>query len=78
VGSGAAYAFVRAAGIWSQRGYVKAPNSGKDDRFGHALGLASDGNVLMVGAPFEDSAATGIGGNQADNGRTDAGAAYLY
>ena len=32
----------------------------------------------MVGAPYEDSSATGVGGSQADNGAQDSGAAYVF
>src|SRR5207247_2424655 len=37
------------------------------DLFGSALALSGDGNTLAVGALQEASAATGIGGDQADN-----------
>ena len=39
---------------------------------------SGDGNTLTVGAYQEDSNATGIGGNQADDSFTDSGAVYLY
>lgn len=48
------------------------------DTFGRAVSLAADGNTLAVGANGEDSNATGIGGNQADNSVAAAGAVYLY
>jgi hypothetical protein len=32
----------------------------------------------VVGAPFEDSTATGVDGNQADNGAASSGAAYVF
>jgi hypothetical protein len=40
--------------------------------------LSGDGSTLAVGAHLEDSKATGIGGDQADNSAPDAGAVYLY
>src|SRR5712691_3023063 len=58
--------------------YVKASNTGAADDFGFAIALSSDGNTLVVGAPGEASAATGIGGNQADNTAPSAGAVYVY
>jgi cysteine-rich repeat protein len=76
--AGAVYVFVRDGAIWSQQAYVKASNSGADDRFGYSLALSGDGNTLVVGALYEDSGATGIGGNQADNSTGDAGAVYVF
>ncbi len=49
-----------------------------NDRFALGLALARDGNTLAIAAPAEDSNATGIGGNQADNSSSNAGAVYLY
>jgi trimeric autotransporter adhesin len=78
-GSGAAYVFIRTAvGAWSQQAYVKASNTGTSDLFGVSVVLSGDGSTLAVGAFFEDSAATGIGGDQNDNSAGDAGAVYLY
>jgi hypothetical protein len=73
--SGAAYVFVRNATMWTQAAYVKASNTGAGDLFGLRLALA--GSTLVVGAPDEDSAATGIGGNQGSNGATNSGAVYV-
>jgi hypothetical protein len=76
-GSGAAYVFERASGGgWTQRAYIKASNTGTNDGFGYAVAVAGD--WLVVGAPNEDSAATGVGGAQTDNARPESGAAYLY
>ena len=58
--SGAAYVYRRSvAGRWALEAFVKAPNAGFRDGFGHALALSADGSVLAVGAPYEDSLATG-------------------
>lgn len=56
--------------------YAKATNTDSSDRFGTAIAL--DGDTLVVGAPFEDSAAVGPGGSQADNSAHDAGAVFVY
>lgn len=74
--SGAAYVFVRTAGVWSQQAYLKASNTGAEDMFGFPVAIA--GNTLIVGAYHEDSSATGVNGNQADNNSMDSGAAYLF
>ncbi len=76
--SGAVYVYARTSGIWQQTAYVKASNTGANDRFGDALALDENGDTLAVGARHEDSAAVGINGNQSDNTVKDAGAVYLY
>ncbi|HEB02940.1 MAG TPA: integrin, partial [Nitrospirae bacterium] len=75
--AGAVYIFVR-NGSWSQKAYVKASNTEGGDVFGASVALSSDGNTLAVGVGLEDSAATGINGNAADNSAARAGAVYLY
>jgi hypothetical protein len=74
--SGAVYVFERSGASWSQTAYLKASNTGADDLFGWGLGL--DGDTLAVGARGEDSAATGVGGNQSDESAHEAGAAYVF
>jgi hypothetical protein len=75
--AGAAYLFGRDdTGDWLQLAYLKATNPGSEDDFGRALAISGD--TIAVGAPGEDSRATGIDGNQDDNGAREAGAVYLY
>jgi hypothetical protein len=79
--SGAVYVFVRKLShldgvFWMQQAYIKASNTGSGDRFGHSVALS--GNVLAVGASSEDSAATGVGGNQLDNSASASGAVYVF
>jgi hypothetical protein len=77
--AGAVYVLVRdAMDQWAQQAYVKASNSGVEDRFGQSVALSDDGNTLAVGADYEGSAATGIGGEQADDTMPHAGAVYLF
>jgi len=76
--AGAVYVFTRAGSTWSQQAYLKASNTGAGDRFGEAVALSADGSTLAVGAFGEDSNAMGVGGDQANNGATDAGAIYVY
>ncbi|MEM7155459.1 MAG: integrin [Myxococcota bacterium] len=80
--AGAAYWFLRTAAGWEQQHYIKASNTGTDiplgDVFGFSVGLSGDGSVRAIGATGESSAATGINGDQADNGAQYAGAVYLY
>jgi FG-GAP repeat/Divergent InlB B-repeat domain len=75
-GGGAAYVFTRTNGVWSQQAYLKASNTGFLDFFGSSVAMTGD--TLAVGATREDSAAIGVGGNQADNSAIDSGAVYVY
>ncbi len=74
--SGAAYVFSRCAGVWTQQAYLKASNTGADDNFGRSVAVSGD--TVVSGAYKEDSNATGVGGNQADDSATDSGAAYTF
>jgi len=85
--AGAVYIFTRTGTTWSQQAYIKASNTGQagvgdgfaeGDQFGYSMALSSDGNTLAVGAIGEDSAATGINGDQADNMANQSGAVYVY
>jgi hypothetical protein len=76
-GAGAAYVFTRTGTVWSQQAYLKASNTDGDDRFSE-YGVAIDGDTIVIGAFLEDSSATGINGNQADNSAENAGAAYVF
>ncbi len=77
--AGAVYIFTRSTSTWSQQAYVKASNTGGNDYFGgSSIALSSDGNLLAVGAIGEDSAATGIGGDQTDRSSSYSGAVYFF
>lgn len=75
--SGAAYVFIRNAGTWSQQAYVKATNTDTNDRFGHSIALADDGNTLAVSAHLENGSDNQINGKDTDNGATNSGAVYV-
>lgn len=74
--SGAAYVFVRTAGVWLQQAYLKPSNTTAGDQFGHSVSISGD--TLVVGARREDSSANGVNGNQLDESASDAGAAYVF
>jgi len=76
--SGAVYVFRLSATGWYQQAYVKASNTNQWDGFGGSIALSVDGNTLAVGAPGEDSGATGVNGDQTDNSASAAGAVYLF
>ena len=75
--SGAAYVFVRDAvtNTWSEQAYLKASNTGADDRFGTSVAISGD--TLVVGAIFEESSTTGVDSTP-DNLASNAGAAYVF
>jgi len=75
INSGAVYVFKREGGIWSQEAYLKASNTESGDQFG--LSLSVSGDTIVIGAS-EDSNATGINGDQNNNGAIDSGAAYVF
>jgi len=76
--AGAVYVFSHDINGWIQQAYVKASNSEMDDNFGVSVALSADGNTLAVGANWEDSVATGMEANQADNGANGAGVVYVF
>ena len=74
--SGAVYLFTWDGSNWIQQNYLKASNTNQLDQFGSSVALTTD--TVVVGAMGEDSNATGINGNQADNSSISAGAAYVF
>jgi hypothetical protein len=81
-GTGAVYVFTRTGASWAQKAYVKPSNThripNQNFNFGISVALSSGGDSLAVGALTEESAATGIGGDQTDVTGGSAGAVYLY
>lgn len=76
--SGAVYVFRFDGMNWSQRAYIKASNTEAVDGFGWTVALSENGSSLVVGAPWEDSIATGINGDQNDNNAENSGATYVF
>jgi hypothetical protein len=76
--SGAVYVFTRTGTTWTQRTYLKSPNSDAYDEFGSGVAMSGDGNTLAVAAFGEDGGSAGVGGNQADNSVRASGAVYVY
>lgn len=89
--SGAIYIFERVNGVdWTQTDPIKASNAGgsyecipcgefdcgEGDGFG--VSVAISGDTVVVGAPGEASAATGVNGDEADDSAPTAGAAYVF
>lgn len=77
--------FSRSGSLWQQQAYIKASNSGPEDRFGYSVALSRYGNTLAVGAATENSASIGVNGNSNDseapkpvNCAKASGAAYVF
>jgi len=62
--SGAVYVFERDE-VWTLSAYLKASNPDESDAFGTGVALSRDGEMLVVGAPGEQST---IGGTECDGG----------
>jgi len=73
-----AYVFTRSNGVWSESAILTASNSENFDLFGWSVAIS--GSTIAVSAPQEDSASTGINGNQSDVNNTAAasGAVYVF
>ena len=76
--SGAAYELVRTGTAWAPVVTFKASQPGDADQFGSAVAIAGDGATIVIAASMEDSAATGEGGDETNNGATDSGAVYVF
>jgi len=63
--AGAVYVFVRNGTTWQQQAYLKASNAGWRDRLGYSVGISGD--TVVVGAYTEESAATGVNGDESDD-----------
>ena len=75
--TGQTQTYTIAAHQLAQEAYMKASNTGTGgDQFG--LSVAIDGDTLVVGAPFEDSDATGVDGNQTNSSAGNSGAVYVF
>jgi hypothetical protein len=63
---------------WTQQAYLKASNPGVGDAFGNSVSISGD--TIVVGAYWEDSNATGVNGDQNNNGSIagKSGAAYVF
>ncbi len=76
-GVGAAYIYVRSAGVWTQQGpKLTASNPEANDKFGYSVSITGD--TVAIGAPGEASNATGVNGSQSDNSASSAGAVYVF
>jgi hypothetical protein len=64
---GSAYVFVRNSGKWIQQQKLTVSDGSDGDRFGWAVSISSDGNIIVIGAPLVN-----VGG------RSDQGSSYVF
>lgn len=57
---------------------MKAPAPHDGDNFGAQVALSADASLLVVGAPLEDSNATGIDGDVNNRNAPDTGAVFVF
>ncbi len=79
-GSGAAYTFVLSGTTWSQEAYMKSSAAtlgyaGVGEGFGHSVAVS--GNTVVVGAPGDNSSATGVNSTP-DEWAFSSGAVYVF
>ncbi|MGE3172043.1 MAG: cadherin-like beta sandwich domain-containing protein [Planctomycetota bacterium] len=77
-GSGEVVEYTVSAARFDQRARLQAAQAGAGDALGRAPAIALDGDVLVVGAPLEDSAVPGTTGTGGDDGLADSGAAVVF
>lgn len=74
--SGAAYIFEHRDGDWTQVARLKASNPDPGDQFGASVSVSD--RAVVVGAPWEASAATSDDPDQDDNEAMFSGAVYVF
>ena len=77
INSGSIYVFSRNENVWTQQAYIKASNTEPNERL-ESTTVSSNGNLIISGAVYEDSNATGINGDQTNNAASNSGAVYIY
>ena len=65
--TGAAYIFVWNGSTWVEEAKIQASDAQASDNFGWATDISSDGNTVIVGAPFKNEGAS-----------SNVGAAYVF
>lgn len=79
-GANAVYLYTRLSGRWPQQGRLQPDLTQPGDGFGASLSLNARGDLLVVGAPLDNSFGQGVSHppSQADYRSGESGAAYLY
>jgi autotransporter-associated beta strand protein/surface protein len=70
------YTYLNTTALAALEAYIKSGNTGAADQLGYSVAVSGD--TAVVGAPFEDSTATGVNGNGANDLAPSSGAAYVF
>jgi hypothetical protein len=73
--TGVLFSVALAAPVPTQQAYLKASNAERIDWFGSSVAVSA--NTVVIGAPQEDSDASGVNGDQYNNRAINSGAAYI-
>lgn len=76
--SGAVFLYRAQGGAWARSAYVKASNADPADVFGTSVALSSNGARLVATSPGDDSAASGLDGDAANNNALESGACFVF
>lgn len=79
--AGAAYVFKKNNYEWTQKAYLKAPNSQIDDRFGSVVAISDSGTDIFIQSPDEDGPDAGgsiVDPQYSENTNYNSGAVYVY
>ena len=76
-GTGGVAVYERKTSGWRLRRVVK-PDSTYPGWAGYAVALGDNGRLLVVGAPIDPGAATGIDGDRDDDSAPERGAVWIY
>jgi len=68
--------FVRSDGTWAQQAILQPLLHDVTDAFSQSVDISGD--TIVVGASWEDSAATGVNGDTTDDSANNSGAAYVF
>jgi hypothetical protein len=74
--AGSVYVFVKSGAGWVLQATLRAAQADVEDHFGYSV--AVQGDTILVGVPYEDSASRSINGDEADNLAENAGAVFVF
>lgn len=77
-GRGAATVFSRTGTTWASQSFLTSSIVDYGDQFAWATTISGDGNTIACAIPYEESKATGVNGNEADNTSASSGAVYVF
>ncbi|MEZ5402355.1 MAG: BACON domain-containing carbohydrate-binding protein [Bryobacteraceae bacterium] len=74
--TGKVFVYTGTGGSWNLQATIVPTHADASDLFGAAMALSGD--TLIAGATGEDSSATGVNGDETNNGTSSSGAAFVF